>query len=81
VPQGVLCEHVFHNNSWSWGVITHHCHRLHNIPVQFFPSRDPSSSPSTQAAVPLPLPTATTGHRRRPVPPPAGRPDRRRSRR
>jgi hypothetical protein len=36
VPQGVLCKHVFHNNSWSWGVITHLCHRLHNITVRSF---------------------------------------------
>jgi hypothetical protein len=54
VPQGVLIKHVFHNNSWSWGAITHLCHRLHNIPVRSFfpphcdpsPPRDRSSSAS-----------------------------------
>jgi hypothetical protein len=66
VPQGVLCKHVSHNNSWSWGVITHHCHRLHNISVQFFFPTTRRLLPRTEAAAPLPLLAASTVRRRRP---------------
>jgi hypothetical protein len=79
VPQGVLCKHVFRNNSWSWGVITHHCHRLRNIPVQFFPPCDPSSSPSTRGRGAPSSPCRVYSTPPPPFPPPAGHPDRRRS--
>jgi hypothetical protein len=74
VPQGVLCEHVFHNNSWSWGVITHHCHRLHNVPVQFF---SPEQKTPRDASYPRPprlhAARQAGGRRRCLPPPPAGR--------
>jgi hypothetical protein len=81
VPQGVLCEHVFHKNSWSWGVITHHCHRLHNIPVQSIPPRDVSPaasrpprdlSPPRDGPPAAKLTVAGTDRRRLPL---SGRPD------
>jgi hypothetical protein len=78
VPQGVLCKHVFRNNSWSWGVITHLCHRLHTYRFNFFfpeqnaapPPRDASSPPR---AVPPPPPVLNRSRRRPCLLPAAGR--------
>jgi hypothetical protein len=35
----VLCEGLFRADSWSWVEITHLCHTLHNLPIQFYFSR------------------------------------------